>query len=125
MLLTQARGEVIASVSTISSVEDFIVPSRELERRLLELSLAQVLADIEKSGETGVKETMSASQVIKLVDDFIFTSGECWLLRYIGCKPVPFMWLVEKSSCCIISKARCQCKYNLATTLRLSLFLGF
>ncbi|CAB4032624.1 Hypothetical predicted protein, partial [Paramuricea clavata] len=71
----KARGEVIASVSTISSVEDFIVPSRELERRLLELSLAQVLEDIERSGETGVKESMSALQVIKLVDDFIFTSG--------------------------------------------------
>ena len=72
----QARGEVIASISTISSVEDFIVPSRELERRLLELSLAQVLEDIERSGETGVKETVSAQQVIKLVDDFIFTSGK-------------------------------------------------
>lgn len=67
-------------MSTISSVEDFIVPSRELERRLLELSLAQVLDDIEKSGETGVKETMSALQVIKLVDDFVFTSGKLTLL---------------------------------------------
>ena len=76
MLSLQARGEVIASVSTISSVEDFIVPSRELERRLLELSLAEVLNDIERSGETGVKETIIALQVIKLVDDFIFTSGE-------------------------------------------------
>ena len=76
LLSLQARGEVIASVSTISSVEDFIVSSRELERRLLELSLAEVLNDIERSGETGVKETMSALQVIKLVDDFIFTSGE-------------------------------------------------
>ena len=71
----KARGEVIASISTIRSVEDFIVPSRELERRLLELCLAQVLEDIERSGETGAKESMSALQVIKLVDDFIFTSG--------------------------------------------------
>ena len=76
----QVRGEVIASVSTISSVDDFIVPSRELERRLLELSLSQVLCDIKKSGETGAKETMSAVEVIKLVDDFIFTSGEILFL---------------------------------------------
>ena len=71
----QARGEVIASISTISSVEDFVVPARELERRLLELCMAEILTDIERSGQTGVKETNSALQVIKLLDDFIFTSG--------------------------------------------------
>ena len=66
---------MIACISTINSLEDFLVPYRELERRLLELCLAEILQDIQKSGQTGVKETTSALQVTKLLDDFIFTSG--------------------------------------------------
>ena len=53
------------------------MPSRELERRLLELCMQEILGEIGKSGETGGKETTSALQVMKLLDDFIFTSGSC------------------------------------------------
>ena len=72
----QQRGQPIAAVSRIASDETFLRPSRVIERNLLELCVLGALEDINRSGETGVSQTMNAVQVMKLVNDFLFTPGD-------------------------------------------------
>lgn len=75
ILISQVRGQAIAAVSIISSAETFLVPHRVIERRLLELCLQGAVHDIKVSGQTGEAETQNALMVMRLVEDFIFTSG--------------------------------------------------
>jgi len=73
--LFQNRGQVITAVSTIASSETFVYPSRAIERRLLEMCLQAVVQDIQRSGQTGESETNNALMTMRLVEDFVFTSG--------------------------------------------------
>ena len=52
-----------------------MVPSRVVERRLLELCVQGAVQDIRVSGETAAAETQNALMVMRLVEDFLFTSG--------------------------------------------------
>ncbi|KAK3708098.1 hypothetical protein QZH41_019181, partial [Actinostola sp. cb2023] len=80
------RGQVITAVSTIASSEIFVYPSRVIERRLLEMSLRAVVDDIQRSGQTGASETNNALMIMRLVEDFLFTSGEELVAMEMGSK---------------------------------------
>ena len=79
--MSQVRGQAIAAVSILSSAESFLVPSRAVERRLLELCLQGAVEDVTVSGQTGEAETQNALMVMRLVEDFIFTPGRSFHFR--------------------------------------------
>lgn len=101
--MSQVRGQAIAAVSIISSAESFLVPSRAVERRLLELCLQGAVEDVKVSGQTGEAETQNALMVMRLVEDFIFTPGRSFHFRKCSCYLQGSLITHLKASCCTLS----------------------